>query len=588
MSYVVFARRYRPNDFDEIVGQDFIATTLKNAIQKNRIAHAYLFSGPRGIGKTSTARIFAKSLNCKTGPTAKPCQKCVSCMEISAGSSMDVIEIDGASNRGIDEIRNLRENVKFGAIHGKFKIYIIDEVHMLTQEAFNALLKTLEEPPPHVKFIFATTQAHKVLPTIVSRCQRFDFKRISTKDIMSKLKEIIKNEKLDIVDEALIHIARASEGSLRDAETILDQLSSFCKGKISKADVSEILGSIEEDKIFTITECISKKDTKKALLLVDKLINEGKDLVQFISSLIEHIRNLLVAKGGKDLERLIDLPSQSIEKITEQSKDFSLEDLLYIVYLLINTQEAIKRTDSPRIPLETSLIKLTSQQSIVSLNEILNRVSELEKRLSTEKEETTNLNEEPIYKNTTQSRPTKISRTYEDTSRVKASEETEKIIPEYKNTSETKTKEEIEETNSAVAVMEPEKIDDIWLELLKTMRSKKISVASYLLEGKIDSTDNDIFTITFPKNYKFHKESLEKNENKTLIEDVLKDVLKKDNIRVKFKILDYVKESSMPVARNTSVSSSQEKITEPIIQDAIQIFKGRVVRANRVNQRGKQ
>ncbi|HTZ11942.1 MAG TPA: DNA polymerase III subunit gamma/tau, partial [Candidatus Margulisiibacteriota bacterium] len=231
MAYTVFALKWRPKNFDEVVGQGHIVSTLKNAIEKNRIASAYLFAGPRGVGKTSTARILAKSLNCKSGPTASPCQKCSSCLEINEGRSLDVIEIDGASNRGIDEIRVLRENVKFSPAASKFKIYIIDEVHMLTTEAFNALLKTLEEPPEFVKFIFATTQPHKVLPTILSRCQRFDFRRISMLEISGQLERIVKEEKLAVDKEVIFAISGSSDGSLRDAESVLDQLVSFSREK---------------------------------------------------------------------------------------------------------------------------------------------------------------------------------------------------------------------------------------------------------------------------------------------------------------------------------------------------------------------
>ena len=260
MSYIVFARKYRPQNFDDIEGQSHITTTLKNAISQGRVAHAYLFAGPRGVGKTTTARILAKALNCEKGPTVKPCNSCRLCEEITQGSSLDILEIDGASNRGIDEIRNLRENVKFAPSKGSFKIYIIDEVHMLTSEAFNALLKTLEEPPKHVKFIFATTQVYKVPPTILSRCQRFDFRRISAKDIFKNLKMIIKAEKLSVDDDVLSLIAKCSDGSLRDGQVILDQIVSSVKGKVSLSEVSKMLGVIDEEVISGLAGALLEKN----------------------------------------------------------------------------------------------------------------------------------------------------------------------------------------------------------------------------------------------------------------------------------------------------------------------------------------
>ena len=256
MSYIVFARKWRPQNFDEVIGQEHVTKTLKNAFNSGRIAHAYIFSGPRGIGKTSTARILAKALNCQKDISTNPCNKCSTCSEIAKGTNLDVLEIDGASNRGIDEVRQLRENIKFSPTSSRYKIYIIDEVHMLTIEAFNALLKTLEEPPAHVKFIFATTQPHKVPSTILSRCQRFDFRRIPIVQIVQKLKEISKAEHIKIDEKVLVAIAKACEGSLRDAESILDQLTSYGRDTISLKDVSSVLGLIEQDVLFEFAKKI--------------------------------------------------------------------------------------------------------------------------------------------------------------------------------------------------------------------------------------------------------------------------------------------------------------------------------------------
>ncbi len=363
MSYLVFARKWRPQVFEDVVGQQHITTTLKNAIMQNRVAHAYLFSGPRGVGKTTTARIFAKALNCQGSdkPAPAPCNKCESCIEVTEGRSLDVIEIDGASNRGIDEIRQLRENVKFAPSRGRYKIYIIDEVHQITQDGFNALLKTLEEPPAYVKFIFATTHRHKVLPTILSRCQRFDFKRVSIPELTLTLKVIAGSEKLDIEEEAFFIIAKAADGSVRDAESILDQLVSFAKDKINTADVVSMLGSMEQEALFEVTKLIINKDTAGAIMLVNKFINDGRDPFQFINGLMEHFRNLAVAKVYKDPAGIIDLPADMFKVLVQQSRSFQLQHLLALFNMLNNVHELMRRSGLARIQLEMAMVRMTSR-----------------------------------------------------------------------------------------------------------------------------------------------------------------------------------------------------------------------------------
>ena len=340
MSYLVLARKYRPQTFDEVTGQGHITDLLKKAIQSSRIHHAYLFCGPRGIGKTSCARILAKSLNCAKGPTLKPCGECPACQEITRGSSFDVLEIDGASNRGIDEIRTLRENVKFAPSAGKYKIYIVDEVHMLTTEAFNALLKTLEEPPAHVKFIFATTAPQKVPATIISRCQRFDFKRISVETIVATMAAISKKEKFKIGQDALYAIAKAAQGSLRDALSILDQLSALSDEGIEAKDVFSMLGMVETQFLFDLTGALAQKDCPLALEILEKIIDQGKDIKQLNKDLIEHFRNLMVVKiGGKTLGKLIDYPAAIKDMCLTQSAQFTLKDILKAIDTLIETQD---------------------------------------------------------------------------------------------------------------------------------------------------------------------------------------------------------------------------------------------------------
>ena len=341
--YVVIARKYRPQTFDEVIGQDPVATTLKNAISLSRVGHAYLFTGPRGVGKTSMARIFAKALNCKNGPTASPCSKCQACLEIENGRSLDVLEIDGASNRGIDEIRNLRETVKFKPSSGRVKVYIIDEVHMLTTEAFNALLKTLEEPPAHVKFIFATTASHKVPATILSRCQRFDFRRIATETIAGALRDIAKKEKLKIDDEALFAVAKAADGSLRDSQSILDQIAASSGGTISKEDVTRSLGAPEEEKLVGLMDAVASRDAAAALFALDALLNEGRDPAIVAEKLLEHLRNLLFIKVSDKLAELVDAAESYKKSLSRQKESFSKEDLFYFFGVAAHAFQILKR-----------------------------------------------------------------------------------------------------------------------------------------------------------------------------------------------------------------------------------------------------
>lgn len=516
MSYLVFARKYRPNNFDEVVGQEHITTTLKNAIKSNRLAHAYIFAGPRGIGKTSCARILAKSLNCQNGPTVSPCNKCDSCLEINESRSMDVIEIDGASNRGIDEIRTLRENVKFSPSRGRYKIYIIDEFHQITTDGFNALLKTLEEPPEHVKFIFATTAPHKVIPTILSRCQRFDFRHIPVLKIIAKLEEIARVEKIAVDKEVLFLIAKAASGSLRDAESILDQLSSFTSGRIEVETIYSMLGMVHEDFIFEMIQAIAQKDAVAAIKMVDRFIGEGKDINQFIDSFVEHFRNLMVARiGGKLLEGLLDLPDEVKEKVLKQSQSFSLREILSAIELLISAREMGRAMDSLRIPVEMVIAKLTYKSE--SNNPIAKSV---EVKIAAE---------QPIKNN-----PAVLPSV---ASNIISQSEQKDCLP-----------------------VTLEKINGIWSEFIHRTGKIKMSVATYLSEAVPIKFDKNILLIGLPKDAKFHKEALERKENLAVIEETFKQILNA-GIKVDFKVTDDKKVNDH----------------EPFIKSALDAFKGKVI-----------
>ncbi len=361
MSHRVFSLKYRPQNFDELTGQNHIVISLKGAINSGAIGHAFLFAGPRGVGKTTTARIFAKSLNCINGPTTYPCQQCPSCKEITLSRSVDVIEIDGASNRGIDEIRNLREGIRYAPLHGRNKIYIIDEVHMLTTEAFNALLKTLEEPPSSVIFILATTNPAKVPATIISRCQRFVFKRLSISEIIGRLKAIAEKEGLEITDKALYYLALRADGSIRDGESILEQLSSFVEGKITEDDVFKLIGFLSVDFYIELINKISQNDIAGMLLLLNKSIEEGADVLEIYKGLISYLRKILLAHIGLNYE-LIESTSEEVNVL--KGINIDNQRLVNLIETCLKFEDMIKRSINPRIALELLFAQLVANFQI--------------------------------------------------------------------------------------------------------------------------------------------------------------------------------------------------------------------------------
>ena len=380
--YQVIARKYRPRSFKEVLGQEAIVTTLKNAIKFKRMAHAYLFCGSRGTGKTTLARIFAKALNCQQpSDDGEPCSLCPSCREIAAGSSLDVLEVDGASNRGIDDIRQINETVGYASSSGKYKIYIIDEVHMLTKEAFNALLKTLEEPPPKVVFLFATTEPHKVLPTILSRCQRFNLNRIPTEIIVNKLEMIAKDQKLEVEPEAFHLIANMADGGLRDAESLFDQIIAFHEGQITAESVSSILGVMQRDCFFEIDRAGKEGRLSVAFEIAHRVFSQGKDLTHFIEGLVEHFRNLIMIKLMGTEAPLLAVSPADKSKYEASARLYSQEQCLANLDILIEAQNQIRFMPSGRIALEAILLRVMRSHQRLPIEVLVRRLSELEQAL---------------------------------------------------------------------------------------------------------------------------------------------------------------------------------------------------------------
>lgn len=382
MEYQVIARKFRPKSFEEVAGQEHVVKTLSNAIGKGRVAHAFLFSGPRGVGKTSVARILAKSLNCEKGPTATPCNVCSNCREITNGSSLDVQEIDGASNNGVDEIRALRENVKFAPAAAKYKIYIIDEVHMLSGSAFNALLKTLEEPPAHVIFIFATTETHKVPATILSRCQCYDFRRISLAEIAANLGKVAVAEGIQISPTALIWIAEAGDGSMRDGQSIFDQVISYAGMKIADTDVEEILGLVDRKYLFSLSEAVLQRDAGRCLTILEEAYLAGIDMKHFYQMMLKHFRNMLLIKIAADSSSSFDIAPEQISKLKDQVQSVSRETLQRYLEILIKEEDSFRRSQEARMKLETVIVGLAYLEPIIPLGDILSTIEALEQKLS--------------------------------------------------------------------------------------------------------------------------------------------------------------------------------------------------------------
>ncbi|HBR51173.1 MAG TPA: DNA polymerase III subunit gamma/tau, partial [Nitrospira sp.] len=362
MDYQVSARKYRPGTFDDVIGQPHVVQTLMNAVSTKRVAHAYLFSGTRGVGKTTVARIFAKALNCAQGPTSHPCDTCENCREIALGNSVDVIEIDGASNTSVDDVREIRENVKFAPFRGQFRVYIIDEVHMLSNSAFNALLKTLEEPPTHAVFVFATTEIHKIPVTILSRCQHYNFRRIARSEIVQRLQHVAAQDQLTLEERSFLALARASEGSMRDALSLLDQAIAYSGKAISHADLELLLGAVPQELVQELIRAILTQDSPTALASLANLLDRGHDLRAFCADVVEHIRNLLVAAvvpSTTELKSLIETSEEDLNQLSSDAKTMTPEQIQELLAIFIQAEDSLRFSTHPRFVMETAAVRAT-------------------------------------------------------------------------------------------------------------------------------------------------------------------------------------------------------------------------------------
>ncbi len=552
MEYLVLARKWRPQTFTEVVGQEHVARTLTNAIRQNRVAHSFIFSGPRGVGKTSMARILAKALNCTTGPTPTPCQKCDNCREITAGTSLDVREIDGASNRGIDEIRELRENVKFSPTSGHYKIYIIDEVHMLTREAFNALLKTLEEPPGHVIFIFATTELHKIPATILSRCQAHDFRMIPLKQITETLREIAKAENIAISDAGLAWIAAAGRGSLRDAQSVFDQAISYAGSEIKDSDVEELLCLTDRRFLFLLSAALLQKQAARCLKIINEGYAAGLDMKHFYQLLLEHFRNLLFIKIVGPDPALFDITGDDLAELQSQAANPSRETLQRLLDILLAEEESMRRTQEPRLHLEATIVRMAHLEELIPLEEILGRMENIERGLQRGITAPTGAAPEglnpPGKPSPADNTSVALPQTKEDRLEYQASE----ITPPASN----------------------------WERYKAAVKKHRRGLASNLDKGNFVSCHEGVLTISFTEGDRFTFEYVREKEHLASLAELARPFFGED-VRLK---IEFVKvDTDEQTGKNGSTGKSsqevrQEALNHPLVQKAFDLFEGAEVR----------
>jgi DNA polymerase-3 subunit gamma/tau len=584
MSYLVLARKWRPQVFEDVIGQRPITQTLQNAISQKRVAHAFLFTGARGVGKTSTARILAKALNCETGPSINPCNQCKTCHEISSGTSMDVIEIDGASNRGIDEIRELRENVRYTPAKSQYKIFIIDEVHMLTREAFNALLKTLEEPPPHIIFIFATTEPHKIPSTILSRCQRYDFKRIPLKEIVESLKKITEEEKVQISQRGLLYLARESEGSMRDAQSLLDQVISYAGKEIRDEDIVEVLGLVDQKILHDTLEAIADRDAGRCMDVVEQVYLYGYDVQHFCRELLHSLRNLILMKVSQHPGHLIELPEEELQVLRKLAERFPFDHLNHLFNLLLKGEEEVAQSTFPRTMLEMTLIRMATLRPVLAIEDILKKLEGLE-RTRPPSPASPPSNVQPVDREGPAREKRKEFKEAGPPKEPKEPKEPQRDdAPSSKRTENSADSQDPDHSPGEEPGGESQKArEETWKELVSFTRTRNPVLGAFLAFGNLVQLNEEKIEIGFEKD-SFHYERMLETENRSQLEKICRDYLAKETKlvispigqRVKSKgrvALDIVK--SEENGQGKPLEKGQEG--NPLIQETLRLFNGRIV-----------